>query len=588
MNRFYSHRVCRIFTFLLLLLASPSFAQTSTPSDNQAPVWIQIESLPSLQRGIDRAQDYANSLDAVSGFQSRGRYAIVLGPFLAPDAETKINEWLRLGQIPNDSFVTDGAILEQQFWPIGALDTAAAIIARSAQTPQSSTDAVSKPAQEPLETLRQSRRAERSLSRDAKKEIQTALKWEGFYAGAIDGAFGRGTRGSISDYQAHMSYEPTGVLSTEQYAELLNLYYSVFDGLGFTTITHPQAGIEISIPQSILKTGPVAPPFVHYDAHNADGIRMLLISQKGDQATLYGLYDIMQTLEIVPAEGPRALKTNSFTLRGTNDKIDSYTYATLKDGMIKGYTLIWPANDERRLSRVREKIQASFKTTDAVLNDADRSADLEQAIDLVSGLEIRKPRWSMSGAFITAKGHVLTSEAVTKSCARITIDGETEATVSFAQSGIAILTPDTDMAPLGVATLAATRPILNSDVAFAGYSYEGVLSAPSVTFGTLMDVRGLNGENDLYRLKATALTGDQGGPVFAMNGAMIGMLSQQPESARSLPKDVQFSIAAPAISRIISENGLTPSLTENIETLTPEGLTETAMASTVLVSCWDQ
>ena len=38
---------------------------------------------------------------------------------------------------------------------------------------------------------------------------------------------------------------------------------------------------------------------------DGSGVRVLLISQSGDQGTLFGLYDIMQTLEIVPMEGPR-------------------------------------------------------------------------------------------------------------------------------------------------------------------------------------------------------------------------------------------------------------------------------------------
>ena len=44
-------------------------------------------------------------------------------------------------------------------------------------------------------------------------------------------------------------------------------------------------------------------PFAHYDGK--DGAQVLLISQSGDGDTLFGLYDIMQTLEIVPPEGER-------------------------------------------------------------------------------------------------------------------------------------------------------------------------------------------------------------------------------------------------------------------------------------------
>ena len=47
------------------------------------------------------------------------------------------------------------------------------------------------------------------------------------------------------------------------------------------------------------------PPFVHYGERGGSGVRVLLISQPGDQSTLFGLYDILQTLEIVPLDGER-------------------------------------------------------------------------------------------------------------------------------------------------------------------------------------------------------------------------------------------------------------------------------------------
>ena len=49
-------------------------------------------------------------------------------------------------------------------------------------------------------------------------------------------------------------------------------------------------------------------PFAHYGSTNEIGAQLYLISQPGDQSTLFGLYDIMQTLEIVPLDGPRERK----------------------------------------------------------------------------------------------------------------------------------------------------------------------------------------------------------------------------------------------------------------------------------------
>ena len=73
-----------------------------------------------------------------------------------------------------------------------------------------------------------------------------------------------------------------------------------------TPETDTQAGIEIDLAQGLVAFDRYEPPFVHYNSTTDDGVRVILISQTGDEATLTALYDIMQTLEIVPAEWRRA------------------------------------------------------------------------------------------------------------------------------------------------------------------------------------------------------------------------------------------------------------------------------------------
>ena len=122
---------------------------------------------------------------------------------------------------------------------------------------------------------------------------------------------------------------------------------------------------------------------------------MLLISQPGDRRTLYGLYDIMQTLAIMPLEGPRERTGDRFTLEGRDSKVVTYAEARLIDGEIKGFTLVWPTGDEARRTRVLAAMQESFTRLDNVLDPA-AGMDDAQSIDLVSGLEIRKPQKFLS------------------------------------------------------------------------------------------------------------------------------------------------------------------------------------------------
>jgi S1-C subfamily serine protease len=316
----------------------------------------------------------------------------------------------------------------------------------------------------------------------------------------------------------------------------------------------------------------------------------LLISQPGDQDTLFGLYEIMQTLEIVPLSGPRERGNSSFTLVGENGSMISYTEAALENGEIKGFTLIWPAGDEERRRRVLSEMRSSFTRMPGVLSASAGDAS-QQSIDLIAGLEIRKPKLTRSGFFVTAAGDVVTTSAAVQSCARITLDGDTDAEIIADDSatGVALLRPKAALAPLEVASFAAQPPRLQSEVTSAGYSFGGVLSAPSVSFGTLADVRGLEGEENMSRLTLRSRPGDAGGPVLDRTGAVIGMLTAPSEDGPQLPEDVSFALAATTLVEASRAAGviLPSSVSEGGAGLTAFQLSEKANGMTVLVSCWD-
>ncbi|MDC0738102.1 serine protease [Cognatishimia sp. SS12] len=575
----------------LMITAQAAIAQ------QEEVVWVQIEAQPSLTQANEEIRKYASRLQDVNGFSlGGGWYGIALGPYTREDAETVLRAYRRDQLIPRDAYITFTSSFQSQFWPVGAnllnvaLDpvqeaTPAAVEAEVAATVQVT------PAPElqlPDETPREARASEARLSRDEKKELQVWLQWSGHYNAAIDGAFGRGTRASMSAWQAANGYETTGVLTTLQRAALRDQYNAVLDGLGLRAVTNTEAGIEIKIPTEIVALKSTQYPFVTY-APSADiDAQVVLISQAGDQTTLFGLYDIMQTLELVPLEGPRERKNTSFVLVGEDATRISHTEVSLQAGEIKGFTLVWPAGDEERRRRVLSEMRASFQRIPGVL-DPSAGAEAEQDIDLLSGLEIRRPKLSRSGFFIDAAGTVVTTAEAVGRCERVTIDGDHEADVLGAneQLGVAVLKPRTALAPMAVATFSERAPRLQSEVAVAGYSFEGVLGAPSVTYGTLADLSGLNGEENLSRLALTPLPGDAGGPVFDAGGSVLGMLLPKADGGtRVLPEDVSFAARGDAIRQLLGAEGISTAGSTIAAFMDPVDLTAHASDITVLVSCW--
>lgn len=585
-------RVLLSFCMLFLVTVHSAVAQ----SRNDETVWLQIEAHPSLAIATQRAQLYGQSIQDVNGFSlGNGWYAVALGPFERDNAEIALRGLRRDRLIPRDSYIVPSDGFRSQFWPVGAnLLNAAPAVQVQLQVAPEPTPVVEpvvepQPVVEPDETPREARASEAKLTRDERKELQSWLKWAGFYNSAIDGAFGRGTRASMAAWQGANNFDQTGVMTTRQRALLREQYFAPIKEVGLKTISNNRAGIEMLLPMAFLKRSGPDYPFVHFDAKGDVPAKALLISQEGDQNTLFGLYDIMQTLEIVPLTGARERKKDSFMLIGQNDKIISYTEASLKNGRIKGFTLVWPQGDEERRTRVLDEMKASFKRIPGVL-DPSAGSNAAQDIDLLSGLDIRRPTMSRSGFFVNKAGVVITTAEAVQGCSRLTIERDYAAELLGVNDtlGLAVLRPKEALVPQTVAALLQGDARLQSEVAVAGYSYEGVLGAPSLTFGRLADIKGLYGEPEIKRLALTALPGDAGGPIFDTDGSVMGMLLPKPQGgARQLPGDVSFAAGSDAIRQVLSEAGINAQSRTSGVAMAPEDITRMAAGLTVLVSCWN-
>ena len=564
----------------------------------QQQTWLQIEAQPALNAALDRARAYASLFPDVEGYKlGSGWYGIALGPQSQAAAGARLLDLRRQNLIPADSYLADGTSYGQRFWPVG-LDTGSpeatpevTTLPAPDGTPEPTAEPTATAQPEPVETLNQSRAAEAALTGEERLALQEALKWYGFYSGGVDGSFGKGTRASMAAWQAANGAEQTGVLSTAQRGQLTGNYRSDQAEFGFQTVAEAESGIEITLPMALIQFDRYEPPFVHYVEKAGSGLRVLLISEPGGKAGLAGLYDVLQTLELVPPTGERALEEDRFSLRGQNDKIETLAFARVESGNIKGYLISWNRADGDRMARILPAMQASFRALgDQVLDPGLVPLSEAARRGLLSGLEVRHPKLSRTGFFVDAKGTVLTTTQAVAGCGRIVLERSVEATVTYrdAATGLALLTPASQLSPGAVAGFATTPPRLGARVSLSGYSYEDKLSAPVVTLGAVEELTGLNDEPGLTRLTLAALPGDAGGPVLDDMGAVLGMLlPADPKAARQLPDGVVFAANAETLSAALSAQGIIPTAAPPGAPPTPDALAAMARGMTVLVSCWD-
>ena len=594
----------RWVAFQVALVLSGAVAGGVAQAQDGPRAWVQIEAQPTLAAAEGRARAYAGAFPDVVGFRmASGWYAIALGPYTPDGAAARLAGLVADNLVPNDSFVTEGTLFRAAFWPVGANPAEAPVQGVAPPEPVDVTtlpDAgpdvaviVPEPIPvppEPQETLAEARRAEAALSRDDRMAIQSALQWFGFYTSAIDGAFGPGTRASITAWQVAQGVEETGVLTTKQRSALLGERARIEADLGLVTITEPESGIELALPSALVEFDRYDPPFVQYRAKGNSGIRLTLISQPGDEASLFALYDILQTLDIIPLSGPRERGDRSFTIDAADARIATHAEAALSQGLIKGWMLTWEPAQAATAATVLQTLKTSFKPVGTrALDPGLVPLDDGVRAGMLAGMEVRRPMRSRTGFYVTADGAVLTVPEAVTGCGRITLDRDTEATVTLTDPalGIALLTPAKPLAPAAVAGLESSPPRVGSEIAVAGYSYEDALPAAALTFGTIEGVSGLNGEADLRRLSLATLPGDAGGPVLDASGTVLGMLlPRKTGAARQLPDGVSFAAASPAIAARLATAGLTLPPAVRDGALAPADLTRRATQMTVLVSCW--
>lgn len=607
-------------------------AQAQTlEQDNDNSFWIQLEANSTIDLSQAAARRYASAIQNVQGFRLRsGWYAVAVGPFSRDVAAQELARLNSLGLVPRDAYVDTGDRYGARYFPIGADATAQVptllgpvtevlegtvdeevdeVIDQVTLAPAPEAEATAEPEAEvgvqqtaqldavPTpqivreETRDEALRAERLLDRTEREALQIALAWFDFYRAGIDGDFGPGTRNAMAAWQDAQGFEATGILTTRQRAILLNSYQGQLASVGLQTVRDEAAGIEMQMPMARVAFARYEPPFVQYDNTDGSGVRVLLISQNGTRATLHGLYDVMQTLEIVPLEGARSKNRDDFVLTGQNDQLHSYTYAALSGGMVKGFTMTWRPEEDALMAKIVGEMRASFRAIGTTaLDETLGQPDEEQRIDLMAGLEIRQPIKARSGVYVDPRGSVLTSAEAVEGCARVTLGGVYDADVVLtdAASGIALLRPQTAQAPLAVAQFQTGTPRLRSPIAVAGFPFEGSLGGPTLSFGTLEDLRGLNGEETLARLDVSVRDGDSGGPVLDASGAVVGVLmARGADGATVLPEDVHFATRTPAISSALVGAPVQLRTVDTGESLAPEDLTVLAADMTVLVSCWN-
>lgn len=592
-----------IYSLVAMMLTWAQVALAQSTVTRQ--VWIQLETRLHLEASLDRIEIYARDLDNVNGFEiDGGWFGVAIGPYDPEQADAALQKFRAEGVIPRTSFTTSGSSYGERFYPRPRTAQAATQTdARPNPPPQTEAPAAD---QEPsavpdgtaevtlpeppislAEQLAQAKATEKAMTEGEKKYLQRALAWAGFYESAIDGLYGPGTRAAMTRWQSANGYQETGVLTAEQRAEAIAEYQFLLAGLGFEEVVDAQAGIALRLPSALLAPVSYKPPFATYAGKGTGLAQVILISQRGDRARLAALYEVMQTLSILPETGPRNLAKSSFTIEAYDDRLHTTGFATLQGGDIKGVIFVWPRGDAARRARVEEEIFTSFTSVAGALGEAPILGTDLKPQETLGGLTIRQPSFTQSGVFISSAGHILTAAQDFSECTSLLLQDGLPLRIAAQNAELAVLVPTQGASPASVGRFETERPDAPQYVALGGYSYGGKLGAPSVTMGQLQALTDLTGRAGIARLEIDSLPGDIGGPIYDQYGSVIGvLLPPPPQGSRQLPENVQFMTNWPLISETLIAAEAAASTDTKTLKLEPVDLANLAQNTVGLIACW--
>ena len=563
-------------------------------------VWIQVEARPDLKSAMNRIKVYRTKISNVVGFEIEGGwFGITLGPYKSHIADALLAEFKEKGLIPPDSFVARRVTYGSQFYTPrtsspqliaeqslnqAEIETTTQVVTEIAIATETATELELSDA----EKLEITKISENALTFDEKKYLQRALAWANHYQGAIDGLYGPETRQAILDWQIKNRYPHTGFMAPAERSLLLNKYTSVISKLNLVQISNLRAGITLLVPRGILGPAKYEAPFVRFEATDNSNTQIILISQVGDATRLKALFEVIQTLDIVPKGGILNLGEAGFSIETSNNELFTTGFAKLIDGKIKGAILVWPSEDEARRLRLKAQIFDSFGSLGGVLPEAEFFETGLLPKDLISGLKIRQPIFARSGVFLNAEGVVLTANRDLELCGSIELGFGTQAKVKAFNSHLAVLTPMEKISPPGITSFQLGPLKAPRRITAGGYSFGGSLGAPTLTRGLLQELGDLSGNDKISRLQIDTLPGDAGGPIYDSGGNVIGiLLPKSAETERQLPNNVNFSANWNLISSLLNEANISISLTEDKPHPDLISLSDAAKNTIALITCWE-
>jgi peptidoglycan hydrolase-like protein with peptidoglycan-binding domain len=580
------------------VLATSAFSAETT--------YIHIKAESSLKQAFSELKKYTEFLPDVNGFfLGDGKYAIALGPYEENEAKIFLRGMQSSGILPGQSYLEESTRYGDRIWHMGLPLVHESISEARLRSPNKpySQDALpdgpassSKRHNAPMEIspngnliLKSGKPIVKNIARapDEWREIQYALRWAGFYDGAIDGAFGGKTREAVSAWQGRNGFYQTGSLTNVERDELFRQHMSLLIPLGVRTVQDEKSGISIKIPTGAVTFDQYSGPFALFTSSGlVDNARIILVSQEGSLEDFKALFSQMQEIENIPANTSQVFTEDAFILIGENDLIEAYTNVRLYDGAIKGFSLLWPKGDEQRRGQVLANIMSSLKPSSDVLSTMKRDKHVK---DYITETFFQEPEKSSSGFFVDEKGHILTTDTAVTECGRVTFNGKYDVRVvaTDPEAGFAVVASKQSLVPNNFARFRESLSGRIQDIPLTPYAFEEIVPEVSLTFGQRAGLSSLQSKLDFERVATRLGERDIGGPVLDEDGSVLGLMTLPNGADTGFFEDIGLIADFSTLVPILEQAGVDYQIAQAGPFVSLDEKLDLRREITVMINCWD-
>jgi peptidoglycan hydrolase-like protein with peptidoglycan-binding domain len=240
--------------------------------------------------------------------------------------------------------------------------------------------------------------------------IQFDLAWSGDYNGLINGEINDRTIAAIKAFQRNRKFKETGVLNTQERAVLAAAAKAKQAQIGWSMVDDAVTGARLGLPTKQVPNKSQNRTGTRWSsAQGQVQVETFKIREPG--TTLAAVYEQQKKEPSTRKLEVNLLRPDFFILSGMQNLKRFYVRAEIKDGEVRGMTVLYDQATEPIMAPVVVVMSSAFTPFPGVSGAAQIGPARKRKVEYGTGI------------VVSAAGHILTDRQVTDGCNVIVVSG---------------------------------------------------------------------------------------------------------------------------------------------------------------------